>query len=96
MKMDEIKLIRPFLDLCELQQMGWQLPMHGLGIEPQSPFPGGYQFRGAARIAAGKQRHIMAKIDERVAEKSNDPLGTPIELGGHRFMQRGHLRDLHG
>ena len=94
-EMDHIELRQPPTDLAELKQMGRQVAPKRIGVEPDRLIAHRHQRRLGRRIRASKERHIMAKIDQRVAQKGDDALRSPIKPRRHRLIERGDLCDFH-
>ena len=65
------------------------------GVEPQRLRHAGHEVGRRDRIAAGKQRHVMAERHQFFGQVGDDPLGAAIEPWGNAFDQRRDLRDFH-
>ena len=65
------------------------------GVEPQRLGHAGHEIGGRDRIAAGKQRDVMAERDELFGQVGDDPLGAAIKPWRHALDQRRDLRDFH-
>ena len=66
------------------------------GIEPQRLGHAGHEIGRRDRIAAGKQRDVMAERHELFGQIGDDPFGAAIKPWRHALDQRRDLRDFHG
>ena len=64
-------------------------------VEPERPRPYGHETAGGSRIAAGKQRHVVAKPDELVRQICDNAFRTTIQLRRHALSQWCDLCDSH-
>ena len=93
-KMQRIELVGPLTHGIEQHHMIGD-GITDMGIEPQRHVRHRNQFRARDGIAAGKQCHVMALVDQGFGQVGNDTLGSAIELWRHAFGQWSDLRDFH-
>ena len=66
------------------------------GVEPQRLGHAGHEIGRRDRIAAGKQRDVVAQRNELFGQIGDDPFGAAIKPWRHALDQRRDLRDFHG
>ena len=65
------------------------------GVEPERLGHAGHEIGRGDRIAAGKQRDVMAERHQFLGEIGDDPLGAAIKPWRNAFHQRRDLRNFH-
>ena len=94
-EVDEVERVLPFVDFAHHREMRGEIGFEARRIEPNRLIADGHKFRAGFGIGAGKQGHLVAKLDQSFGEEEDDALGATIELGRNRLVQRRNLRDLH-
>ena len=94
MQMNDVEIVAAAGQLLQHEDMRGQVIPHAL-VQAKRLGPGGMEPCLGRAVAAGEQRHFMAKSHHFVAEIGDDALGAAIKLGRNRLHQRGNLGDLH-
>lgn len=64
-------------------------------VQAQGAPAGGHQPRLGHRVAAGKQRHLVALAHQLFGEVGDDPFRAPVVLRGDAFNRRRYLGNPH-
>ena len=65
------------------------------GIEPDGLVTHRHERGFGARLGTGKQRHLVAELDQGVGEMGDDPFRTAVKTGRDGLVERGDLGNLH-
>ena len=77
-KMDDVEIVRPGPQLRHLEEMGGEVRVEPLRVEPDGLIAHRVETGGRAGIGAGEQRHIVAESDQRLAQEGDDALGAAV------------------
>ena len=95
MEVEDVELVRPAVQLVQHAEMGGEVRLQGVRVEPDGLVTDGYQPRLGPGVGAGEQHDVMPEIDQGVGKVGHDPLGAAVEAGWHRFVEGCHLCDSH-
>ena len=93
-EMQNIEVSDASAHLVQHHQMGGDIRLESAAIEPNGLFAPDDKIRLGCRVGARKQRYLVAKVDERLAEVGNNSFCATIEHRRHGLVQGGNLRDL--
>ena len=94
MEMQKVELGRALIDPLQHQHVQ-RVRIADRTVEPQRARPDGVEPRRRHRVAAGKQRDLMAERNQLFRQPRHHALGPAIKLRRDRFRQRGDLRNMH-
>ncbi len=94
-EVDDVELMLSEVHLLQHAQMGGEIRLEGVRVEPDSLITNRNEPRARLRLRAGEERHIVAELDQCIGEMSHDPLGAAVETGRHSLIEGSHLGDLH-
>ncbi len=92
--MEKIELGGALIDPLEHHDMQRVRIAHR-AVEPQRARPYRVELRRGHRVAAGKERDLVAERDQFFRQPRHDTFGPAIKLGRDRFRQRRDLGDMH-
>src|SRR5271170_2244772 len=90
-KMKNVELVRALPNLINHQHEVWNGVAHGR-IEAKRMSATGGQLSAGDRIAARKERHVVAEPDKFFGQVGNDPLGAAIKTRRNALNEGRDLR----
>lgn len=94
MEVQDVELLRAAADVLEHDDVVRKEVGH-VRIEPEGDFAAGHQLGGGERVAARKERDVMAEPDEFFGKAMNNPLRSAVKLWRNTFCERGDLGNSH-
>ena len=86
MEMQDVEILGPPAHAIKHQHVIGNWIAHA-GVEPQRRGYAGHEIGCRDRIAARKQRHVMAEADQFFGQVGDDPLGAAVKSWGNAFHQ---------
>jgi hypothetical protein len=87
MEVHDVELVGTQTHLVEHREMRGNLRFELRGVKTDRAIASHDEPGAGARIAARKERHVVAEIDERIGEVCNNSLGAAVESRRYRFDQ---------
>ena len=94
-EMQDVELVTSLVQLVQHREMGREIGVEGAGIEPDGLVAHRHERGPGPRLGTGKQRHLVAELDQGVGEMGDDPLGAAVESGRDGLVQRCDLGNPH-
>ena len=94
-EMQDVELGAPLAQLVQHREMGREIGFERGGIEPDGLVPHRHERGSGSRLGTGKQRHLVAELDQGVGEMGDDPFRAAVKTGRDGLVERSDLRNLH-
>ena len=94
-EVQDVELGAPLAQLVQHREMRREIGLERGRIEPDGLVTHRHERGSGARLGTGKQRHLVAELDQRVGEMGDDPFGTAVKTGRDGLVKRCDLRNLH-
>jgi hypothetical protein len=93
-EMQHVELVHACPQLVQHRHVRGEVGFQRGGIQADGLIAHRHQPCARLGFGGGEQRDVVAGFDQGVAQPGHHAFGAAVELGRHRFVQRGNLRNL--